>query len=162
GGQTYGNIISRVEHDRLNETPTMVEDGKGNRWNAMGDGHWADKDNAENRVHAAQSTMNSFGDVNAILEGNKTSADFADPTAHAHETAPKWSDAINDRAQKQGKKDGLLEIVPREIGEVGLLPTMAKSAIKGVEHKVEDFAGDAWKWTKGKAHDAWDWTVDHA
>jgi uncharacterized protein DUF4157 len=161
-GSTWGNVVSRVEHDRLNETPTMVEDGQGHRWNAMGDEHWADKDNAENRVHTAQTVMNSYGDVGAIMSGDKKASDFADPTAHAHETAPKWSDSINDRAQAQGKKDGLLEVVPKEIGQVGLLPTMAWSGIKAKWHSIEDTAGEAWDWTKDKASKGWDATKEGA
>jgi hypothetical protein len=160
------NLRSRVMHDIYNEGGpegpdgepghgTSVHNGKGEDWKAMGDEHWADDDNKKNREKAAEATQGSYGDINAILKGEKKQDDI-DPMAGFHATAPAWDPDLNAKIQQDGKDLGLAEMLWKEKGQALLLPAMGETALKKKLHEVQD--SETWKDVKQGASDAWDWT----
>jgi hypothetical protein len=167
GGGKIANLRARTIHDELNENGAMVENSKGERWRALGDSHWADEANAENRAHTAETVLNSYGDIDSILKGEKTAADFEkDKAATAHETAPVWDEAENKRLQEAGKDKSVLGMLANNVDEIGLLPTMVETWAKQEYHEREDWVkekgSDAWSWTKDTAGDVRDWTKEKA
>ncbi|MCA9673671.1 MAG: DUF4157 domain-containing protein, partial [Myxococcales bacterium] len=185
GNGKIANARAHIVHNELNENGATVHNAAGEEWTALGDGHWAEEGNAENRVHTAEAVSASYGDINAIMNGDASAADFASPTATAHQSVPEWDPELNDRTMARAADQGPLDIIAAESDNISILPTVADRAIRNnVIHPIEDAASAAWDWTTdtassvghavadgasrawdattGAASAAWDWTTDTA
>ncbi len=150
GPSTDANLKVRAVHDDLNENGAKVENQGGTRWNAMGDGHWADDANATNRVHTADAVVASYGDVNAVLKGQKVApagdpdhldkATQDDVNETAHERVPVWNDKLNDRCHQESKETDPHDVMIKNIGEIGVVDASAKraAALWGQQHPLPD------------------------
>lgn len=158
GGGMIANLRARTIHNQLDENGAMLQDGEGNRWRALGDSHWADDANAENRARAAQTSLGSYGDITDILSGRRAADEMlADPAATAHQTAPVFDEAENRRLQEHAKGLSVPGMLGDNVGEIALLPTMAETwAKQNVVHPVVDGATAAWNWAGQRANDVAD------
>ncbi|MCA9676322.1 MAG: DUF4157 domain-containing protein, partial [Myxococcales bacterium] len=159
GGGVEGNLRSRVMHDRLNNEGVQMHNGD-DSWYGRGDSHWADEENATNRMHSAQATMASYGDITAVMNGDTAAADPANPLATAHQSVPEWNQALNDRTQRQGADLGWGEILSEVSGDVAVAPAMGARWLANQAHSAEDAIGDAATWLSNAPGRAVDWTAD--
>lgn len=129
GGGLKGNGSVKVVHDQMNDEGADVENASGDKWNAKGDGHWADgnpadgsRGQADSREIVAETVMNSYDQVSQIMAGRQTyDPALDDPTAVAKQTAPAWSDATNAQAQADGKAVGNGQRVEKAVDDPGAI-----------------------------------------
>jgi len=69
--------VSHILHNELNAGGATLTNAGGESWRGYGDGHYADKANAANRVHTAEAQTASYGELQNAITGKA-----AAPGAH--------------------------------------------------------------------------------
>lgn len=160
-GRTNGklrNVVARIIHNEGNSNPATVQNQSGESWTAMGDEHWSDAGNADNRKHSSQAVYSSFDEINQVLN-RKQSADEIEKTGYkARGEVPKFDDARQAEAEARARGLSLSEIAKIEAHE-------APGAMKGLALRswgqyIENPISDAWKWSKDKLSSGWNWAKD--
>ncbi|MFT3754949.1 MAG: hypothetical protein QM769_03210 [Pseudoxanthomonas sp.] len=164
--------VARIVHNKYNAQGADVSNAQGESWKAYGDGHWADKDNEQNRFQAAKAVYASYTELNAALDG-KTSPqqikDLKSTDLAAHKSVPAFDEKFQKKVEKEGADLSYPELV-KEVGPDALSaagPTIQRAIINSGEtgrnliKSFEKNAGalnpmKAWNWLKGTAGEAWD------
>lgn len=165
-----GNVVARIIHNDYDEHGVTVhdkdwkpgqEDGRGkptadqHEWKAKGDEHWADADNKVNRKKSAQATVDSFAEIDAVLNGEKTIKQVEKDGFKARDTIPQYDAGRQESTESWARNMSYWDIAKKEIGEA---PGAIKGKILRTLGKVENGLSDAWDFTKDKAGKAWDFT----
>ena len=149
------NVVARIVHNDGNEHPASVQNENGQSWKAMGDEHWADSGNKENREHTSKAVYTSFSEIEQVLDGKKTAKQITKEGFRAHKEVPKFDDARQEGAESTARHLSLWDIAKTEAGE-------APGAVKGMALRawgqyVENPVSDAYHWGKEKLGNGWDW-----
>jgi hypothetical protein len=171
GGGLIGNLKARTFHEEPQEGGLDVKNAAGETWRAMDDGHWADRENADNRQRAAQATTDSYGELNSVLSGQRTPADIEAGPLAARKSTPVWDQAREDSLEKRAQGMSTLDVltdkqvlpsVPSAIGDAaGREFDKAENGVVDAGKKVEGGASSLWGDIKDGASHAWS-SASHA
>ncbi len=174
-----GNVVSRIIHNEYDQNGVTVHDkdhkpGQGgdptsssgpipikdqHEWKAKGDEHWADADNKTNRHKSAQATVDSFAEIDAVLNGQKTIKQVEKDGFKARDTVPQYDPGRQEATESWARNMSYWDIASKEVGEA---PGALWGKTLRTLGKVENGLSDAWDYTKDKAGKAWDFTTDKA
>ncbi len=164
--------VARIEHNKYNEQGVQVGNEQGESWNALGDAHWADKGNEQNRFQAAKAVYASYAELNSALDGKLSPdkiKDLSSSDLAAHKTVPKFDEQFQKKVEKEGADlsypDLIKEVGPDALNAAG--PTIQRTLInsgatgRNLVKSWEENADSlnpmkAWNWLKGTAGEAWD------
>lgn len=150
GGGIPGQIMSRFVHNQLDSKGVTMTDGSGKSWDGRGDEHWADKENKENRKHAAQATYQSYSELEDVLSGKKKPEDSL-KTSKVSGLIPQWSPDNEKRAEESAKMRGLDD--PVAFGK--FLKNEGGDMIDEKTHELGKWAGEKWDGAKSWLGDKW-------
>ncbi|PSM31105.1 hypothetical protein, partial [Haliangium sp. UPWRP_2] len=174
GDGLFGQGVARLIHNEYNDKGIDAEDASGDHWHAMGDSHWADGENKENRYRTAKSVYSSYNELEAVLDGKKTPQQVQKDGYAVKQTVPKFSQDRQDEAERRAQELGKFSVVTKNAGELlGYGTSYAgqkiedaydwgKEKISNGYNWAKDKAVGAYDWTKQKAGDAYDWTKQKA
>jgi hypothetical protein len=174
GGETMANIKAKIFHEEAAHNPNgqTVSNAAGESWQTFDDQQWANRENAENRERVARATTASYGDLNAVLSGQRTADDVMAQGSSARQHMPVFDAANNERVQREAMEMSELEALTHE-DIVENIPGTLYGAGARLWGQGKNFAEDVWNANKlfardvadtvGQgASDAWDWTKETA
>lgn len=152
-GALGGNIVARILHNEHNEGGAAVQNAQGEHWTALGDGHWPEAANAENRYHTAKAVAGSYGELDTVLKGQRQSADVEQAGFQAKRAAPVWEQSQQDIDEATSRNLSWSDIAKKEVSEA---PGAAGGAATRQWGKAQNFAGDKWDGAKHSVGQAYD------
>lgn len=160
-GRTNGklrNVVARIVHNEGNQNPATVTSKNGESWTAMGDEHWADAGNTDNRKHAAQAVYSSFDELNQVIQKKKKPAEIQQGGYQASGEVPQFDDAHQAAVNARARQLSLPDIAKIEAHEA---PGAAKGlALRAYGQYIENPLSDAWKWSKRTLNNGATWLKD--
>jgi hypothetical protein len=169
GNGLIGNGVARLIHNEYNDKGIDAEDASGDHWHAMGDSHWGERENKDNRFHTAKSAYNSYNELEAVLDGQKTPQQIQKDGYAAKQTVPKFDQDRQNEAEARAQELGKISVVKNNAGELWDYVTSytgqkVEDGYDYVKHKAvgaynwgKNKLSDGYDWTKQKASDAYDW-----
>ena len=158
GDGLIGNGVARILHNEYNDKGIDAENAKGEHWHAMGDSHWGERENRENRFHTAKSVYSSYSELESVLDGKKTPQQVQKDGYAAKQTAPKFDQDRQNEAERRAKELGTTDVVKENAGELGsfIWSYGAQKISDGIDWASRK-ASDGYGWGKEKLHNGADW-----
>jgi len=163
GDGLIGNGVARIIHNEYNDKGIDAEDASGDHWHAMGDSHWGEKENKENRFHTAKSVYGSYNELESVLDGKKTPQQVKKDGYAAKQTVPKFDQDRQDEAERRAKELGTGSVIKENAGELAsYVWNYGAQKVKDGFGYVKDKAVGAYDWGKEKLHNGVDWATQKA
>ena len=150
GGGTGGQIMTRFVHNQLDKSGVKMTDGSGASWDGRGDEHWGDKENKENRKHAAQATYQSYSELEDVLS-KKKKPEEALKGSKVSGMVPQWSPDNEKRAEESAKMKGMDD----PVAFAKFLKNEGGDMLDEKTHEFKKWAGDKWDGAKDWLGDKW-------
>jgi hypothetical protein len=171
GGGLKGELIVNALHDQMNEKGEGARNNRGDRFQAYGDGHWADEDNKINREIASAAMASSYSELDTAITGKEHAISRYKPKnlvprfsqnrqddVEATASQMDWPDILVAQAHNLPNlavKYNLRYVSPAEL--INDLRKMDEARRRAGGAK-EGSAGGAKDGSAGAAKDGWDWT----
>ena len=161
GDDLFGNGVARIVHNEYNDKGIDAKDTSGDHWHAMGDSHWGEQENKDNRFHTAKSVYSSYSELEQVLDGKKTPQQIKKDGYAAKQTVPQFDQDRLDAAEQRAKKLNKWDVATTELPEIlnyGVGWTGQKLS-DGYNWGKDKLVG-AYDWTKEKLHNGYDWAKE--
>jgi len=135
--ETGQSLFVHVIHDEMNDNGVQVHDAAGASWTAMGDGHWSDESNAENRARTSESVYASYSELNAVMTG-AAPADVTRDGLAAHNTVPQFDPEIEAAAERRAGELRVHEVLGQEVAH---LPDALGGMLQGHRNRTRQRQG---------------------
>lgn len=150
GGGTGGQIMTRFVHNQLDKNGVKMTDASGTSWDGRGDEHWGEKENKENRKHAAQATYQSYSELEDVLS-KKKKPEEALKGSKVSGMVPQWSPDNEKRAEESAKMKGMDD----PVAFAKFLKNEGGDMLEEKTHELKKWAGDKWDGAKSWLGDKW-------
>ncbi len=149
GVEVLGTGVVRIEHNKYNKEGVEVSNGK-DKWDALGDEHWADEKNAPNRRHTAEAVYASYSELQDVIDQKKTPEQVSKDGYAARKQTPQFSDATEKRIENEARNTSW-EKLTTEVG-----PEVVKTAKPFLQRKIINMFGPAGAlYVKAQDTEAW-------
>ena len=150
GGGTGGQIMTRFVHNQLDKNGVKMTDASGTSWDGRGDEHWGERENKENRKHAAQATYQSYSELEDVLS-KKKKPEEALKGSKVSGMVPQWSPDNEKRAEESAKMKGMDD----PVAFAKFLKNEGGDMLEEKTHELKKWAGDKWDGAKSWLGDKW-------
>lgn len=146
-------------HNQLDKNGVKMTDASGTSWDGRGDEHWGERENKENRKHAAQATYQSYSELEDVLS-KKKKPEEALKGSKVSGMVPQWSPDNEKRAEESAKMKGMDD----PVAFAKFLKNEGGDMLEEKTHELKKWAGDKWQgakeWASDKYQGAKEWLGD--